>query len=286
MQKTFQNVVRNGFGWLECSTLSAHPWLLHAFTTRRREGAARGELDLSRPSSDAPSRVHGHWRKALNAMKAEAFSLALMRQIHSDHIWSVTRDGESRGLRYVPRARAGGATDVAREPRGDALITQEPGVLLAVLSADCLPILVADSRRRAVAAIHAGWRGALAGIVEKAVHEMAAAFGSRPEDLVVAMGPSIRSCCYEVESEVVAAFQRRFPRAEEFFTRNERPARAGRATLDLVAVARRQLVSAGVRRSKIHVADFCTACRTDLFFSYRKEGQAAGRMAALMGIVP
>ena len=170
-----------------------------------------------------------------------------------------------------------------------------------------MPILIADTRRRAIAAVHAGWRGALQRIVEKAVGEMRRAFDSDPADLVAAIGPSIRACCYEVGPEVVDAFRGRFRASGDFSQartaeENDRvpalrslqplstrppgrgPEDAASVHLDLIAVARSQLQTAGLRASAIHVAPFCTACRTDLFYSFRKEGSLAGRMMAVIGI--
>ena len=192
------------------------------------------------------------------------------------------------------------------EPPGDALLTNEPGILLGVRAADCMPVLLADPRQHAVAAIHAGWRGALARFIEKTAGELRRTFGSKPEDLVAAIGPSIRACCYEVGSERVDAFCGSFPTSEKFFPQaspwlsqnpatpvvpwllkkppGHSPPRA--AHLDLVAVALDQLERSGVKPSRIHVADFCTACRADLFFSYRREGERAGRMMAIIGIRP
>jgi YfiH family protein len=193
-----------------------------------------------------------------------------------------------------------------RLPSGDALLTDQPGILLSVQTADCLPILLVDPARRAVAAVHAGWRGLLQRIAEKAVGEMQRAFHSRPEELRAAIGPSIRACCYEVGQEVVEAYRGRFTRSEGYFTAppagdaanasrypllflsarppGQGPDGAAAARLDLVAVTRDQLQNVGLRSRYICVADFCTACRTDLFFSHRKEG-LTGRMMAVVGVV-
>jgi YfiH family protein len=197
-------------------------------------------------------------------------------------------------------------------PPGDALLTDEPGILLSIRTADCLPILLVDPQRRAIAAVHAGWRGALARIAEKAVGDMRREFCSRPDDLIAVIGPSIRKCCYEVQQDVVDAFEGRFAPSGfrqdlEFFSEapsspgsspsglpipgflasgppGHRPLRTKPIHLDLVAVARYQLAGAGVPLAQVHVAEFCTACRTDLFFSHRKEGSLAGRMMAVVGI--
>ena len=157
-----------------------------------------------------------------------------------------------------------------------------------------------------MAAVHAGWRGALARVIEKAVGDMRRAFGSDPQKLIAALGPSIRACCYEVGEEVVEAFHGSFADADRFFrplpNRPEAatdrhsilflsayppghaPEHVPAARLDLTAVARHQLASAGVKPANIWVADYCTACRTDLFFSHRREGGRTGRQAAAIGI--
>jgi len=190
---------------------------------------------------------------------------------------------------------------------GDALLTNEPGVLLSVRAADCMPILMVDSRLRAVAAVHAGWRGAALRIVEKSVGDMRRVFGSRTEDILAAVGPCIRACCYEVGEEVMDAFGGGSAASEGYFREAPPDQRAQALSrkypllfltakppghgpqgdlalrLNLVAVARDQLCAAGVPAFNIEVADFCTACHTDLFYSHRKEGQT-GRAMAVIGI--
>jgi len=187
------------------------------------------------------------------------------------------------------------------------LLTNDPGILLAVRTADCAPLLLADPRRRAIAAVHVGWRGALLRVAEIAAGEMSRLYGSRPTDLWAAVGPSIRTCCYEVGEEVVELFSGAFRESEEFFClppenrvdslrtlkgflTSYPPANSCRSPgvvrLDLVAVIRRQLQKVGLQPSHIRVAEFCTACRLDLFFSFRKEGSRAGRMMGLIGLRP
>ena len=173
-------------------------------------------------------------------------------------------------------------------------------------TADCLPLLLVDPKRRALAAVHAGWRGALAHIVEKAVGEMRLVYGSQPQSLLAVLGPCIRACCYEVGPEVVEAFQGCFRNADKFFRKvtvapalhserhplpvlNMQPPGDDLASkpsihLDLAAVARVELLTAGLAPHHIADVDFCTACRTDLFYSHRKEGSRTGRMMAVIGI--
>ena len=163
---------------------------------------------------------------------------------------------------------------------GDGLMTDEPGVLLGIQTADCLPVLIADTKRRAVAAFHAGWRGTLKGVVEQGVGSMREEFGSDPKDLMAAIGPGIGSCCFAVGAEVRKLFAARFSYAEELFI-------AGEALrMDLVEANRRQLLAAGLSPETIFAMRECTSCRTDRYFSYRAEGGKTGRMMAVIGIAP
>jgi purine-nucleoside/S-methyl-5'-thioadenosine phosphorylase / adenosine deaminase len=276
-QESFALISRHGLEWLECSPLQSQPSILHAFTTRRERTSESSYRDFTHGLSEAGSSFQPARRRLRAALGAEEFQTALLHQIHSSTIFRVTR-GKSQGeLEY----RVPGKGLVQFPPAGDALLTDEPGILLEVRVADCMPILIADPRRRAVAAVHAGWRGALGGIIERAAVEMQRTFRSRADELLAAIGPSIRACCYEVGEEVIAAFRGRFPSAEKFF----RPA-GSKVRLDLLTVAVDELTSAGLLPTNLYATEFCTACRTDLFFSYRKEGSAAGRMAAVIGIKP
>ncbi len=187
---------------------------------------------------------------------------------------------------------------------GDGLITRTPGLLLAIKTADCVPVLVVDTRRRAVGAFHAGWRGTAARIVEKGIGEMRRHFGSDPSDLRAAIGPCIRRCCYIVGHEVRAEFESQFAYSDELFREvfnsnslqarypllflNQRAPGHGDASselhLDLVEANRRQLQDAGLATEHIEVIEGCTACDTTRFFSHRAEAGTTGRMMAAIGI--
>lgn len=150
---------------------------------------------------------------------------------------------------------------------GDALLENAPGSVVAVKTADCIPILLIDPIHRAVAAVHAGWRGTAAGIGSKAVDAMRARFGSEPSMLHAAIGPGIGACCYEVGPEVAAQFGGQ-----------------GRGKIDLPAINRRQLESAGISPERIYVAGICTMCHPEEFHSFRRDKQAAGRLYSFAGI--
>jgi purine-nucleoside/S-methyl-5'-thioadenosine phosphorylase / adenosine deaminase len=308
-QHEFKIVTRRGLKNLEATKLSRQAWLLHAFSTRIN-GASRTPavgLNLGYIDGDKRKNVDRNRERFVRALGARNYPLAELHQIHSTLVYEVVR-GKRGKLEYRPSGYSNSPGARRGRPAGDALLTREPGVLLSVRAADCMPVLIADPRQRAVAAIHAGWRGALAGAVEKTVGEMVRIFGSRPADLLAAVGPSIRACCYQVGDEVVNAFCGRYTNGENFFRPaphdqveeeisrrypllflSKRPPGHGPESeptmhLDLAAVARHQLQRAGLKNTKIQVANFCTACRTDIFFSHRKENGRTGRMMAVIGI--
>jgi YfiH family protein len=160
-------------------------------------------------------------------------------------------------------------------PEGDAAVASAPGVLVAVETADCLPILLVDPHRRLAAAVHAGWRGTAAGVASRALEALTAA-GAEARDVKAVLGPAIGPCCYEVGEEVNAAFG---PAGGPFF----RPGPRGRAHLDLRAANERQLLDSGVPAASLARIDDCTFCRADLYHSYRREGAGGGRMISFVG---
>lgn len=211
----------------------------HVFTTR--------ELELS--SGD-------DWRRVADAVGAER--VATLEQVHGRHVVSIARDTAA------PAGR----------PRGDALVCANPSVAVAVRAADCVPLLLADSRTGAVAAVHAGWRGTAAGVVRAAVAALEQELGAHPRNLIVAIGPSIGACCYEVGPDVRDAFAAAgHARAsiDAWFTGRQ---------LDLVAANRDQLMDAGVPEAQIHASGLCTAMHLDVLTSYRAEKETAGRIGA------
>jgi len=163
----------------------------------------------------------------------------------------------------------------------DVIVSDAKGVLAGIKTADCVPILLGDPVTHAFAAVHAGWRGTLASAVLAGVDRLAKEYDANPAKLRVAIGASAGPCCYEVGSEVIEAFSNRFAYGEKLFT----PTRPGHAMVDLLQANRAQLESAGVLPERIHIAPICTMCRTDLFFSYRKEKSLHGKVGRLMAVV-
>lgn len=162
----------------------------------------------------------------------------------------------------------------------DVIVSNVPHVLAGVKTADCVPILLGDPVTGAFAAVHAGWRGTLATAVLVAVERMRNEYGAEPKNLRAAIGASAGPCCYEVGSEVIEAFTEKFGDAGLFSE-----TRPGHAKVDLLKANTDQLLSVGVLRERIHVAPLCTMCRTDLFFSYRKEKSVNGKVGRLMAVV-
>ena len=163
----------------------------------------------------------------------------------------------------------------------DAVVSNGDGILAGIKTADCVPLLLGDAQTKSFAAVHAGWRGTLAGVAIKALERLIGEYNVRPQDVRVAIGAAAGPCCYEVGSEVIEAFASRFHDANDLFART----REGHALVDLLKANRNQLVSAGVKAERIHTAPLCTICRTDLFFSYRREKSLHGKVGRLMAVV-
>ncbi len=167
------------------------------------------------------------------------------------------------------------------EEKFDALISHLPGILVGVKTADCVPVLLGDRKRGAFAAVHAGWRGTAAGIVQNAVKAMQSTYGSDPADLIAAIGPSACGRDYEIGEDVIRAFEANFSNAASYLTET----RPGHALIDLDMANRDQLTSTGVEDQNIYTSSLCTLERTDLFFSYRREKARLGKTGRLLSVI-
>lgn len=302
---------RNGLRILQVTAFTKIPWLVHGFSTReggvsplplvgaqlypepRRNAPpqlARAKaseqlihenvLNLGFTAWDNRKNVLENRRRFQSALGAPTSELVALKQFHSD----LVRQFDANPVEPV---------------HADAAVTNRPGLLLTIQTADCVPILLVDPKKRAVAAIHAGWRGTLRRIAAKAVGHMRMHFGSKPEDLLAAIGPAIGACCYEVGTEIAADFLSQFSDAPDFFDEfrtgdepnpiqwlNQMPPGhqppPKNVLLDLHKANSSQLRAAGLSAKNIFASDLCTACRPDLLFSYRKQGaQSARQMAAI-----
>jgi purine-nucleoside/S-methyl-5'-thioadenosine phosphorylase / adenosine deaminase len=277
---------------LRSEDLTRVPWLVHGFSTRVG-GFSRvyggNTLNLGFTKQDSRSAVERNRAAFLQKLGArngkKEWPLVTLRQIHSDLIHCVN--------------------DLPKESLvGDGLITRRPGILLGIQTADCLPVILVDTKQKAVGVFHAGWRGTVKRIVEKGVGEMRRWFGTLPKNVNAAIGPGIHACCYDVGPEVRQQFESQFAYAEDLFreikesdpVREKYPllfltARAPghselptKVFLDLVEANWRQLIDAGVSPKNISASPLCTACRPDVLFSYRAEKGVTGRMIAVAGI--
>jgi YfiH family protein len=279
---------------LRAAGLKRLTWLKHGFSTRAGGVTTSYQahtLNLGFTADDSRECVLENRRRFLVAVGAvtdgRTWPLITARQIHSDVIHIVSR----------------------RDPGeliGDGLITDVPEVAIAVQTADCLPVLLVDAKKRVAGVFHAGWRGTVKRIVEKGAGIMRCEFGSRPEDFHAAIGPGIQKCCYEVGEELREKFEAQFTFAADLFHEvrdpdpvrekypllfmSSRPPGHGepgiRLHLDLCEANRRQLLAAGVPAKQISVIAGCTACETVRFFSHRAEKGRTGRMMAAAGVMP
>jgi YfiH family protein len=230
----------------------------HLFTTKQLQLRGGAPLDIARA-----------WQLAAKAVGAEATATIRVKQVHG------------RTVRVVDKGMPI-QLEVNRTPEADAIVSNVPGVLLAVQVADCVPILMADSRSGAVAAVHAGWRGTSARVASAAIDAMAREFGTKPADLVAAIGPSIGPCCYEVGPELIDTFRAQGA-SESALTRWFTDVN-GSLRLDLWSASRDQLLESGVPAGRIHACALCTKTHAQIFDSYRADGPNAGRSAALIAV--
>ena len=246
--------------------------VIHAFGTRLG-GVSQPpfeSLNLGMSVGDDPEAVRENRRRFFGKFGLDPARVVRVRQVHGDSICRVDE---------ALAARPGFPQILVDQGTGhDGLVTNLPDLALVVTTADCQPILIHDPVHRAVAAVHAGWRGTAKGVVVRALSVMAAAYGTRPEECLAAVGPSIRGCCYEVDSTVTDAMGETLPgwRAHAV------PTRPGHVRLDLAGVNRALLEVSGVRRDRIADTGLCSSCRADLFFSHRAEKGRTGRMMNLI----
>lgn len=162
----------------------------------------------------------------------------------------------------------------------DAMITNQPDLLLTITTADCVPLLLMDEDRGVVAAAHAGWRGTLGGIAAKTIRTMQERFQCRPRSIRAAIGPSIGVCCYEVDAAVLTPLKKAYPYWEEVVDKTA----GSRTHLDLRRLNRRQMEEAGLDPARIETVNLCTFCHPDLFQSYRRNGKGTGFMTSGIGL--
>jgi YfiH family protein len=250
--------------------------LAFAATSTRMGGVSEGSLgtlNLGFRAADAPDRVRENRRRFAAALGVDSADFVCARQVHGKGVAVASREARGRGALGPDAAFAD----------CDALVTGESGVPLLILSADCPVVVVADRRRPALGAAHAGWRGLLGGVLENTVDFLVRLFGSNPADLAASVSPCIGACCFEVGDDVVAAGRRA---VGEGLDAHLSPGRGERPHLDLPGVARAILVRMGLDPAAIRSSPDCTRCHADTLYSYRGSGGQCGLLgtaAALRG---
>jgi len=240
----------------------------HAFLTRRGgvSEAPFDSLNFDSRDSDPLENVGRNLSLVSCAFGLDAETLVTVNQVHGNNVLLV--DDRVQHLR--------------KRVDADAVITALPGVPVGILTADCLPILLSDPVKGAVAAVHAGWKGSAAGVVLKTIEQMKKKFSTRASDLYAALGPYIGPCCYTVGENVASEFERNFGAGSVDYIQKI----FGDMRLDIGMANVAQLVEAGVRRERISMEPACTSCNNGLFFSYRKENGVTGRQLSFIMLKP
>jgi YfiH family protein len=245
---------------------SGHDGLLHGFMGRRggKSVGPYAGLNVSYRVGDDSKVVSQNVCDMKLAVGIHEGRIVTMKQVHGDHIVEV----KDKRLKEAGEA--------------DGMITAETGIYLGVLTADCVPLLFVAPKQRLAAAVHAGWRGTLAGIAEKTVRLFWDRYGVAPEDLEVALGPSIGPCCYEVKDDVAGPLMKKWGK----LTTPSVPVNDGKTFVNLSRLNRDILRAAGVPGSQLFQVGPCTSCTPDDFFSYRRVGGETGRQMSLIGWLP
>lgn len=240
----------------------------HLFTTRlSARGGAHAERDMGFKGGVGPGSVIRGRELACRVLGADLSRLTVAQQVHFGRAVLVEEGDVGRGS----RAHEDAISDA------DGMVTDVPGAVLMILTADCLPVVLCDPRGR-VGAFHAGWRGALAGIAQNTVRLMIGRGGSTPAELIAVLGPAIRKCCFEVGLDVAE----RFELASGNMKQQTVVTREGRAFVDLPAFVKGELVAAGLKERNIIDVGLCTCCLPELFYSYRRDGRLIGSQGAMI----
>ena len=221
-------------------------------------------LNLAGYDEDAAENIEENRRRFLSVFE-ENYKLASAWQVHGNDVKMVKnlQDAENSDEKF------------------DALISNLPNILVGVKTADCVPVLIGDTKTKSYAAVHAGWRGTVESIVLKSIEKMRREFGTKPENLICAVGAAASGKNYEIGQDVIDAFEKNFPDSENLFTET----RKNHALIDLHSANKEQLINIGVSEENIFTAPFCTMERPDLFFSYRLEKKVYGKTGRLMSVI-
>lgn len=249
------------------------PGAVHGFSTRLGgvSGGACASLNLGVNRGDDSACVEENWARFCSAVGVEKDGLVFSQQVHGDKV------------RVCTWADRGAGLERPAEYEADALVTDVPGLTLAVFSADCIPVLLYDPIRRVIAAVHAGWRGTASGIVERAVQQMMGHYGCDSADIQAAVGPGISKCCFETREDVPNAMTETLGAGSLHYIEMMPQ---GKFRVDLKGLNAYRLERVGVRAANIAVSPDCTVCLGDKYWSHRVLGNERGSMAAVIQLQP
>ncbi len=256
---------RDGVNILVCRPLE-DAGFVNAFSTRGGgvSDFPKDSLNLAGFDEDSADNIYENRRRFLHTIGGE-YQLATAWQVHGDGVKIVNTQAD---------------VDDSEE-RFDGLVSQMPGVLVGVKTADCVPVLIGDTKTRSFAAIHAGWRGTVSSIVVRAIEKLQKEYGSEPQNMIAAIGPAAGCENYEIGQDVIEAFAANFEGSAKYFA----PTKEGHARVNLHLANKDQLISCGVPLDSIHTAPYCTMDRPDLFFSYRLEKKKYGKTGRLLSVI-
>ncbi len=247
---------------LRFELLSRYRHCIHGITEKEEKSACRFSLALH--TGEPKEAIVANRKRFLKEAAGNTWHIVTANQTHGDRVGVIDKP-----------ITCGWREQATAIPDTDALITDRKHILLGILTADCVPILLYDPEKEVVGAVHAGWRGSAAHIVQKTVKTMTERFGSNPSFIVAGIGPAIGGCCYEVDENVAKHFEN-YP--------NSVIKIGEKYCIDLKDINKYQLLEAGLSPERIEVSDLCTACNNDRFFSYRKEGGCSGRFLSYIGM--
>ncbi|MBI3353579.1 MAG: peptidoglycan editing factor PgeF [Nitrospirae bacterium] len=240
----------NGNRWLSIPILDKIDFIRHSFIIKQKNSAVEANGALK--------------ETAARILNLEKWQVETINQTHSDAVFVHNEE-----------CRASESDEGF-----DAHITNNSGIAIGVVTADCVPVLLIDRKKRIVAAVHSGWRGTAKRILQKTVKKMSDSFGSKPEDMIAGIGPSIGQCCYEVDEKVIEPMKREF----DYLNRFSIQKKENKWHIDLQMINREQLIETGLKPTNINIVSLCTFCYPDLFYSYRRDGAGTGRMMAVVMI--
>lgn len=263
---------KKGISYYTFDNLDKTGLIHHCFTTRLG-GVSKGvyeAFNLSFTRGEEKETVLENYRLLSDALDFQLDSFVLPNQTHTTNIRNVTLEDKGKGVTAFSDIR-----------NTDGLCTNVQGLNLTVFGADCVPIFLLDTKKRAISVVHAGWKGTANGIAKKAIEKMIYDFGSNPIDILAGIGPSIGKCCFQVDNPVVELFKNQISFANDVIF-DDVP---GKFKIDLWATNQRLLMEAGVPEDNIEITGICTMCHTELFYSHRVMGDARGNMAGIMTLL-